>query len=430
MSEDKQLKLNKFEQDNTIAQPYLKFLAQSHNSQFNNIYNNNNLNMNNSSNQNNQNESYSSESSKNINLQTKPFSGIHQMQQIYKNQQKVMKKIMPNNTSQSDSMSQKKKRTSYKAELDTNSRPREKRVKERTILYVLKKVVKWRKVYDKSVKGQDTSNMNVEQYRTANLKQAAEYVQLSRKTLDDYFSMIRRGYNYNFDFRNKYKEKMGVLRQHIKEIENNGGKMKSKGVDVFKIWDMVTEGRSIDINDFEEDELDDDSYEYEDECEDGYQETENAESNLNTETSDIGKKKMKMNNQDEQYIGNNRYEILQNLDMSKSQLNQSFNKSSCQNNLTSQSQNEKQNGATENNNNNNTSSMESESSEQQKVLINPAFNQVFKEKYSQKNQQDNKSQQQNNRLLDIQVNQSQSLDGPLILQNKKNSESISMQTNA
>lgn len=54
--------------------------------------------------------------------------------------------------------------------------------------------------------------MSKPDYKTANLQEAADYVQLSRKTLDDYYSMIRRGQIYGFDFVNKVQEKMGVLR--------------------------------------------------------------------------------------------------------------------------------------------------------------------------------------------------------------------------
>lgn len=82
--------------------------------------------------------------------------------------------------------------------------------------------------------------MTSKNFKTANLKDAATYVQLSRKTLDDYFSMIRRGENYNFDFVRYMDQKMGLLRQHIKETEAKpGGKRSAKNVDIFQIWNRV-----------------------------------------------------------------------------------------------------------------------------------------------------------------------------------------------
>ena len=61
-------------------------------------------------------------------------------------------------------------------------KPREKRVKERTIGYVREKVVEWRKYYK-----QGYTDLNGE-FVKMNLDLAANMVGLSRKTLDDYFA--------------------------------------------------------------------------------------------------------------------------------------------------------------------------------------------------------------------------------------------------
>lgn len=61
-------------------------------------------------------------------------------------------------------------------------KPREKRVKERTIEYVIDKVKKWRDIYENGVKNE------MGELVKPNLDVAAYLVQLSRKTLDDYYA--------------------------------------------------------------------------------------------------------------------------------------------------------------------------------------------------------------------------------------------------
>ena len=65
-------------------------------------------------------------------------------------------------------------------------KPREKRVKERTIDYVRCKVIEWRKFYK-----QGFLDSNGEMVKM-NLDVAANMVGLSRKTLDDYYSQINK----------------------------------------------------------------------------------------------------------------------------------------------------------------------------------------------------------------------------------------------
>jgi hypothetical protein len=53
------------------------------------------------------------------------------------------------------------------------------------------------------------------------LEAAAKEVGVAKKTLDDYKTQIRLGKNYNFDFdKNRY-EKIGILRNFIKQRASN-----------------------------------------------------------------------------------------------------------------------------------------------------------------------------------------------------------------
>lgn len=63
---------------------------------------------------------------------------------------------------------------------------REKRVKERMIGYCFDKVQQWRKYYKEGIPNERGVRMRV------NLDQAAEYVGLSRKTLDDYHQQFKK----------------------------------------------------------------------------------------------------------------------------------------------------------------------------------------------------------------------------------------------
>lgn len=65
-------------------------------------------------------------------------------------------------------------------------KPREKRVKERAIGYVLEKVKEWRNLFKNGIADQRGNVKKV------NLDVAASMVGLSRKTLDDYYKYIRK----------------------------------------------------------------------------------------------------------------------------------------------------------------------------------------------------------------------------------------------
>lgn len=53
---------------------------------------------------------------------------------------------------------------------------------------------------------------------------AAGLVGLSRKTLDDYYKYIRKAEDLNFDFKGRSEEKIGVLRNFVRDKSNRGTK--------------------------------------------------------------------------------------------------------------------------------------------------------------------------------------------------------------
>ena len=50
-----------------------------------------------------------------------------------------------------------------------------------------------------------------------NLDVAASLVGLSRKTLDDYYKYIRKAEQFNFDFKARSEEKIGALRNFVRD---------------------------------------------------------------------------------------------------------------------------------------------------------------------------------------------------------------------
>lgn len=57
-----------------------------------------------------------------------------------------------------------------------------------------------------------------------NLDQSAAALNVPRKTLEDYYLLLRKGLHYNFDFRQNREGKIGVLRAYLRkheEVEEN-----------------------------------------------------------------------------------------------------------------------------------------------------------------------------------------------------------------
>lgn len=88
-----------------------------------------------------------------------------------------------------------------------------KRVKERTIKDVIRKVCVWRRLYNGILRPDGT----LVRY---SLENAARKNQMSKKSLDDYLHQIRLGTKYKFDFKNRQDEKFGTLRTYIRKMKN------------------------------------------------------------------------------------------------------------------------------------------------------------------------------------------------------------------
>lgn len=57
-------------------------------------------------------------------------------------------------------------------------------------------------------------------------------VGLSRKTLDDYYKYIRKAETYNFDFKGRSEEKIGVLRNFVRDRQKRSNKNEDDDVQV------------------------------------------------------------------------------------------------------------------------------------------------------------------------------------------------------
>ena len=88
-----------------------------------------------------------------------------------------------------------------------------KRSKERKIGFIIKKVYLWRKMYCGFL---DEKGNNIK----LSLKEAAEKVGISKKSLDDYLIQLRIGKILGFNFYEHQNEKVGVLRNFVKKKRN------------------------------------------------------------------------------------------------------------------------------------------------------------------------------------------------------------------
>lgn len=85
-----------------------------------------------------------------------------------------------------------------------------KRAKERKIGFIIKKVFLWRKNYFCGFFDENGNKIKL------SLKESAEKVGINKKTLDDYLIQIRMGKKFNFNFFENQNEKIGILRNFIK----------------------------------------------------------------------------------------------------------------------------------------------------------------------------------------------------------------------
>lgn len=54
-----------------------------------------------------------------------------------------------------------------------------------------------------------------------NLEKAAVILNVPRKSLEDYYLLLRNGFNLGFDFKENSRKKIGVLRNFVKESKKN-----------------------------------------------------------------------------------------------------------------------------------------------------------------------------------------------------------------
>lgn len=109
-------------------------------------------------------------------------------------------------------------------ESENRTKKRCRRTKERRIGHVIEKVIEWRKLYS------GTSDQS-RQHQKFSLEDAAKKVRISKKSLDDYMYQIRNGYYTGFNFNEHYNEKVGILRDYVrqqKKSEKKGGKEKKR----------------------------------------------------------------------------------------------------------------------------------------------------------------------------------------------------------
>ena len=83
------------------------------------------------------------------------------------------------------------------------------RIKERTIQEVISAVSLWRLLYTGFTKNGIYVKMSLEE--------AAQKVQISKKSLDDYLMQLRSAKKFGFDFSIHYQEKVGVIRSFVRK---------------------------------------------------------------------------------------------------------------------------------------------------------------------------------------------------------------------
>ena len=75
-------------------------------------------------------------------------------------------------------------------------------------------MIEWRKYYSGTVNEKN-------QHIKYSLEDAAKEVKISKKSLDDYLFQIRFGHRYGFNFNEHYNDKVGVLRDFVRQKKKN-----------------------------------------------------------------------------------------------------------------------------------------------------------------------------------------------------------------
>ncbi|KAL4493620.1 hypothetical protein ABPG72_004113 [Tetrahymena utriculariae] len=148
-------------------------------------------------------EDYSNYNEIKIKCKENPISLIHQ--------------IMSEETNEMNNNKQKDGNVQEKKEAKNNCR----RTKERKIGFIIEKVVQWRNYYNGVPDASGKSNR-------LSLEEAANKVQISKKSLDDYLLQIRFGRKYQFNFNEHKNDKVGILRAFVKKHKQQQNQDKPK----------------------------------------------------------------------------------------------------------------------------------------------------------------------------------------------------------
>jgi hypothetical protein len=107
--------------------------------------------------------------------------------------------------------------------LSSGKSPKPKRItKDRSIKEVLDLISRWRSLYDKKANSKASSSPNGGKQMT--LQDAAVYINVPKKTLDDYFLIIKKAKALNFDFNANMGERFGIVRSFVKKAKAKSNK--------------------------------------------------------------------------------------------------------------------------------------------------------------------------------------------------------------
>lgn len=102
---------------------------------------------------------------------------------------------------------------------DVAAHSKSKRIKERTIREIMMSISRWRQLHSgiMIVEDEVTGEVTQQRIKRMSLERASKEIGLTKKSLDDYLLQFRFGAKFGFDFELNIDQKMGVLRQYVKE---------------------------------------------------------------------------------------------------------------------------------------------------------------------------------------------------------------------
>ena len=121
----------------------------------------------------------------------------------------VKEEIEENNNSNNSTLTSLDKNKNY----NNNNKKIISRRRERRIEYIIEKVILWRKLINGFYKN--------EVFQKFDSKKAAKIVGVSKKSLDDYTKVLRKGRKLNYDFNKNRKKRISHLKNFIKNNNKN-----------------------------------------------------------------------------------------------------------------------------------------------------------------------------------------------------------------